>query len=64
MPAGAPREIVTKTQGEVLRITDLPDVNEKMLAGGLEPLPPAAPQVADLFRTEMARRGKVIRQAA
>jgi len=63
MPAGVPKEIVTKMQDEVLRIIELPDVKEKMLAGGLEPLPLTAPQVAELFRTEMAKWGKVIKQA-
>jgi tripartite-type tricarboxylate transporter receptor subunit TctC len=63
MPAGVPKDIATKMQDQILRILEMPDVKEKMLAGGLEPLPLNAEQVAELFKSEMAKWGKVIRQA-
>ncbi len=63
MPAGVPKEIATKMQNEVLRILELPDVKEKMLAGGLEPMPLTGEQLSQLFKSEMAKWGKVIKQA-
>lgn len=63
MPQGVPKERATSMQNEILRILELPDVKEKLLAGGLEPLPLNAEQVSELFRSEMAKWGKLIKQA-
>ena len=39
VPAGTPKQIIDLLQTEIARIVRLPDVNDKMLALGLEPRP-------------------------
>ena len=37
-PAGTPGAIVSRLNGEIVRIVRLPDIREKLLASGIEPL--------------------------
>jgi tripartite-type tricarboxylate transporter receptor subunit TctC len=40
-----------------------PDVKEKFLAAGIEPLPSSPAELAALRKSDMARMGKVIKDA-
>ncbi len=62
-PAGTPREIVEKLNAEVTTILAMPDVRERFLAQGVEPLGSTPAQFAEHIRAQMAKWGKVVREA-
>ncbi len=61
MPAGVPKAIVTKMQNEVLRIVNLPEMKEKFLANGLDPLPLDSEQFTAFAKSETEKWAKVIK---
>jgi tripartite-type tricarboxylate transporter receptor subunit TctC len=55
VPAGVPEPVVGKLNAEINRIGQLPQVREKMLAQGIEMLPPEPPAAAQkLVRDDLA----------
>jgi tripartite-type tricarboxylate transporter receptor subunit TctC len=62
-PAGTPREIVQKLNAEVLKILAMPDVRERFLAQGVEPMGSTPEQFGDHIRSQMAKWGKVVRDS-
>ena len=60
-PAKAPRPILHQLSKEIARILELPDVKERILAGGASPKA-STPEAFDAFiRAEIEKLGKVIR---
>jgi tripartite-type tricarboxylate transporter receptor subunit TctC len=62
-PAGTPREIVQKLNAEVLKILAMPDVRERFLAQGVEPLGSTPEEFREHIRAQMAKWGKVVKDA-
>jgi tripartite-type tricarboxylate transporter receptor subunit TctC len=62
-PAGTPREIVQKLNAETLRILAMPDVRERFLAQGVEPVGSTPEQFGEHIRTQMAKWAKVVADA-
>jgi tripartite-type tricarboxylate transporter receptor subunit TctC len=62
-PAGTPREVVDKLNAEVRKILAMPDVRERFLAQGVEPLGSTPEQFGEHIREQMAKWGKVVRDA-
>lgn len=62
-PAGTPKEIVAKLHAETARILARPEVKERMLAVGLEPVGDPPEQFATYVRAEVVKWAKVIQQA-
>ncbi len=62
-PAGTPREVIAKLNAEVLKILAMPDVRERFLAQGVEPLGSTPEQFAEHIKAQMAKWGKVVRDA-
>ena len=62
-PAGTPREIVTRLNGELVKIIAMPDTKEKMQNAGFEPLSSTPEKFAEFVKTEIVRWGKVIKDA-
>ena len=60
-PAGTPRQIVVKLQQEVARILNLPDVKERLLGLGAEPVGSTPDQFGVHINTEIAKWSKVIK---
>src|SRR5438876_5327144 len=63
VPAGTPPAIVDLLQSEIARIIGLPDVNEKLLAIGLEPSGMAPAESAAYIRADLAQWKRVIADA-
>ncbi len=63
MPAGTPRDIVMKLNGEIARIMKSPDGRERITGAGFEPLSTAPEQFAEFLQAEMARYARVIKAA-
>jgi len=60
-PAGTPRVIVDRLQQEIARILALPDVRERLLALGTEPVGSTPAQFSDYIRSETAKWAKVVK---
>ncbi len=60
-PAGTPREIVAKLQHEIARILNLPDVRERLLALGAEPVGSTPEQFGAHIRTEISKWANVVK---
>ncbi len=62
-PAATPKEIVARLYEEIARILAQPDVRERLLAMGLEPVGNSPDQFAAYLRAEVAKWAKVVREA-
>jgi tripartite-type tricarboxylate transporter receptor subunit TctC len=61
-PAGMPEEVVAKLRGELRRVLALPEVREKLGAGGgLEPYATTPEEFSALIRRDYERFGKLIK---
>ncbi len=60
-PSNTPREIITRLNEVVTRVMRLPDVREKFLAQGAEPLSGTPREAAAFTRAEVAKWGKVVK---
>jgi len=62
-PAGTPRNVVTRVNGELLKIMHASELKEKLAATGTEPLTSTPEAFAAYIKTEIAKWGEVIRKA-
>jgi tripartite-type tricarboxylate transporter receptor subunit TctC len=60
-PSNMPREIVTRLNDAVTRVMQAPDIREKFLAQGAEPLSGTPSEAAAFTRAEVAKWGKVVK---
>jgi tripartite-type tricarboxylate transporter receptor subunit TctC len=58
-PAGTPRETVQKLNGEIVKILGQPDVRDKLLGQGLEPIGGTPEQFGAYLKAEIAKWAKV-----
>ena len=63
VPAGTPREIIDLLHREISKITAMPDVKERFAALGFEPVSNTPEEFGAYIKAEIARWGKVIRDA-
>jgi tripartite-type tricarboxylate transporter receptor subunit TctC len=61
--AGTPREILNRLNSEWKKIATMPDTKEKMAAAGVEPVWSSQEQLGEFLKVEIARWGKVVREA-
>ena len=62
-PAGTPRPVIEKLNREVLRALESPEIREKLLAQGAEPMPTTPQAFAAFMQDEMAKWAPVVKQA-
>ncbi|HJT61994.1 MAG TPA: tripartite tricarboxylate transporter substrate binding protein [Burkholderiales bacterium] len=62
-PAGTPKPILDKLNREVARALGSPEVREKLLAQGAEPMPGTPETFASFMQEEMAKWAPVVKQA-
>jgi tripartite-type tricarboxylate transporter receptor subunit TctC len=63
VPAGTPKEIITRLHSEVVAVMKLPEVRDRLLAAGVEPLVNTPAEFAAYIDTETARYAKVVRES-
>jgi tripartite-type tricarboxylate transporter receptor subunit TctC len=63
MPAGVPKDIVTKVNADIALVLQMPDVRANLAAQGIEPTTSTPEALAQIIRDDHARWGKVIRDA-
>ena len=62
-PAGTPQPVVARLNREINRILNLSDVQEKLLAQGLEPAGDSPAEFSALIRSEIAKYAKIVKAA-
>ena len=62
-PAGIPKPIIDKISDEIRKLVAKPDIKEKMNAFGSEPFYSDPEQTAGLIRADIAKYGKIIKDA-
>ena len=62
-PTGTPRPVVDKLNRETVKALEAPDVREKLLAQGAEPMPGTPEAFAAFMQEEMAKWAPVVKQA-
>jgi tripartite-type tricarboxylate transporter receptor subunit TctC len=62
-PAGTPRELVNRWQSEVAKVLKLPDVRDKLVAQGADPVGSAPDEFAVFLKAETAKWARVIKEA-
>ncbi len=62
-PAGTPKDIITKLNTEIAKIQKMPDVLERLAKMGSEPIENTPEQMGDYIKEEMAKWGKVAKEA-
>jgi tripartite-type tricarboxylate transporter receptor subunit TctC len=62
-PAGTPAPIVKRLNEEIVRALQRPEVKEKLLAAGIEPVGSTSEALAALIKSEVERMGKIIKAA-
>jgi len=63
MPARAPREIVMRLNGEIVKILRMPDVRERLAAQGAEAVGNSPAEYAALLKADLERWAKVVKTA-
>ncbi len=62
-PAGMPREIAMKIQAEVARIIRIPEIREKLVQQGVDPVGSTPEEFAAYIRSETEKWAKVVKMA-
>jgi tripartite-type tricarboxylate transporter receptor subunit TctC len=62
-PAGTPRPVIARLNGELVRLMHAPDLKERFAAIGIETRTGTPEEFADYIRQEIAKWGKVVRDA-
>jgi tripartite-type tricarboxylate transporter receptor subunit TctC len=62
-PARTPRPIIDRLSGEIARIIALPDIKERLVSLGMQPLISTPEQFAALMADDMAKSSAVVRTA-
>jgi tripartite-type tricarboxylate transporter receptor subunit TctC len=63
VPAGTAREIVTRIHGEVVAVMKQPDIAEKFLGYGVEPVVNTPAEFVTYIERETARYAKVVKES-
>ena len=62
-PAGMPREVAMKIQAEVVRVLKIPEIREKLIQQGVDPVGSTPDEFAAYIRSETEKWAKVVRMA-
>jgi tripartite-type tricarboxylate transporter receptor subunit TctC len=62
-PAGTPKEITARLSAEAVRIVNLPDVRERLLQQGAEPIGSTPEQLAATQQADIAKYARVLKDA-
>ncbi len=60
-PAGTPKDVIAKWNGEVVKILNSPEMREKLVAQGAEPAPMTPEQFAAFVQSEIPKYAKIVK---
>ena len=61
VPAGTPKEIITRLHAETIKLLGLQDVKDRLAAGGFEIVTSSPEQFGEFVRAEVERWGKAVK---
>ena len=62
-PAGTPRPIIARLNGDLVKLMHAPDMKEKLAASGTDPLTSTPEEFSAYLKQEIAKWGEVVRKA-
>jgi tripartite-type tricarboxylate transporter receptor subunit TctC len=62
-PAGTPREIITRLNGEIQRVITLPDFRQRIEVDAVEPIGGAPEVLGDYIKTELVKWAKIVKDS-
>jgi tripartite-type tricarboxylate transporter receptor subunit TctC len=62
LPAGTPREVVMRLNTEIKKVLALPEIKERLLAQGNEPVGSSPEAFAEFIKSESAKWARIIRE--
>ena len=62
-PAATPRDVISRLNGEIVRILNQPEIKERLYSMGAEPVASTPEQFGEFIRTEIVKWAKVVRDA-
>jgi tripartite-type tricarboxylate transporter receptor subunit TctC len=62
-PAATPRPIITRLNAEIVQLLHAPELRDRLAAMGTDPVSSTPEEFADLIKREIAKWGKVVREA-
>ncbi|MEJ8827477.1 tripartite tricarboxylate transporter substrate binding protein [Variovorax humicola] len=63
VPAGTPDKIVTRLNGEIVKVLRMPDVRRRLVDRGFDPAGSTAPEFADLIQKEQKKWAATVAQS-
>jgi tripartite-type tricarboxylate transporter receptor subunit TctC len=63
LPAGTSREVIRRLHGEVVKAMNVPDIREKLVAQGTDPVGSTPEDFGEFMKSETAKWAKVIKAA-
>lgn len=63
VPAGTPKRIITKLNGELMKVLQIPEIKERVIAAGFEPMTSTPEQLDAFSKAELAKWAKVAKAA-
>ncbi len=63
VPAGTPKEIVTKLNAEIIKLMDNPEMRERLVGLGVESAPGTPEQLASLISEDLVRWAKIVKDS-
>ena len=63
VPAGTPKEIIARLHAEIVKVLQLPDIRERLLRDGIEPIGSTPEQFAAHIRAERVKWAKVVKDS-
>lgn len=63
VPAGTPKEIVTKLNNEIIKLMDNPEMRDRLVGLGVESAPGTPEQLATLMREDLVRWAKIVKDS-
>jgi tripartite-type tricarboxylate transporter receptor subunit TctC len=63
VPAGTPREVIRRLHGEVVKAMNVPDIREKLVAQGTDPVGSSPEDFGEFMKAETAKWARVIKAA-
>lgn len=61
VPAGTPRPLVNRLNADIIKVLQMPDVREKLLTQGAEPVWDKPEQLDAYIKSEIVKLGKIVR---
>jgi tripartite-type tricarboxylate transporter receptor subunit TctC len=63
VPAGTPREVIARLQREIARVMEIPDIRDKLIAQGTDPVGSSPEEFGAFMKSEAVKWARVIKGA-